>query len=229
MTAVEHFSNIPLFQGLALEERRRLFFSARRQSLKKGDVLFRKGSEGTTLYVIHKGRIKISVTSNTGDEVILAFFSEGDYFGEMALLDGMTRSADAMAVEPTELFALNQKDFTAFLQQNTSAILAVLKALSLRLRKTDDLLEDTCFLNISARFAKKLIELAELHGRPVDGAIQIEISFSQREFAGMIGASRESINKELRILKEKGLVTIMENKVYIHNLERLKKRTRRTK
>jgi CRP/FNR family cyclic AMP-dependent transcriptional regulator len=229
MTTLEDFSNVPLFQGLTLEERRRLFSSARRQSLKKGDVLFRKGSEGTTLYVIHKGRIKISVTSNMGDEMILAVFSEGDYFGEMALLDGMTRSADAMAMEPTELFALNQKDFTAFLQQNTSAIQAILKALSLRLRKTDDLLEDTCFLNISARFAKKLVELAELHGQPANDAIQIGISFSQSEFAGMIGASRESINKELRVLKEKGLVTIMGSKVYIHNLERLKKRTRQSR
>jgi len=227
MVALEFFSQVPLFKCLGVDDRRHLFSACRRISLKKGEILFRKGSEGTTLYVIRSGKIKISVTSSMGDEVVLAIFSEGDYFGEMALLDGLPRSADATAIEPSEVLALNQSDFTAFLQNNAAAVQAVLRALSLRLRKTDDLLEDTCFLNISARFAKKLVELTELHGEPAEDAIQIGICFSQRELAGMIGASRESINRELRMLKEKGLVTFSDNKVYIHNLERLKNRVRR--
>jgi hypothetical protein len=119
MTAAEYFSNVPLFQCLPLEDRRHLFASTRREHLKKGDVLFRKGSEGTALYVIHQGKIKISATSPAGDEVILAIFSDGDYFGEMSLLDGMPRSADATAIEPSELFALNQSDFNAFPSNST--------------------------------------------------------------------------------------------------------------
>lgn len=226
MTAAEYFSNVPLFQCLPLEDRRHLFASTRREHLKKGDVLFRKGSEGTALYVIHQGKIKISATSPAGDEVILAIFTDGDYFGEMSLLDGMPRSADATAIEPSELFALNQSDFNSFLQQHPATVSAILKALSQRLRKTDDLLEDTCFLNISSRFAKKLVELAERHGHFTHNTIRIGTGFSQRDLAGMIGASRESINKELRILKEKGMVTIADNTVYIHDLERLKKRIR---
>jgi CRP-like cAMP-binding protein len=124
------------------------------------------------------------------------------------------------------LFALNQSDFNAFLQQHPAAVSAILKALSQRLRKTDDLLEDTCFLNISSRFAKKLVELAERNGHFTHHTIRIGTGFSQRDLAGMIGASRESINKELRVLKEKGMVTIADNTVYIHDLDRLKKRIR---
>jgi len=229
MVTVEYFSNVPLFQCLAPEDRRQLFSVAIRQSMQKGDVLFRKGTEGNILYVIHKGKIKISVTSRLGEEMVLAIFSEGDYFGEMALLDGMTRSADATAIEPSELFALNQTDFTDFLAKNPTAVQAILRALSLRLRKTDNLLEDTCFLNISARFAKKLIELAELHGLPDQEAIRIGVRFSQRELAGMVGASRESINKELRVLKEKGLVTVSNNHLCLHDLERLKRRVRQAR
>jgi CRP-like cAMP-binding protein len=216
--------NIPLFHTLSSEDRKRLASSIRRQSIKKGEILFRKGSEGTTLYVIIQGKIKIALPSMLGDEVVLALFSDGDFFGEMALLDGMPRSADAIALEDSELYVLNQSDFVAFLNSNTDAIQAILRSLSQRLRKTDDLLQDTCFLNVSGRFAKKLLELAEENGRKVGDEIEFDIALTQTDLAKMVGASRESINKELRTLREKGLVSVQGNTICIHNLTRLKRR-----
>ncbi len=224
MNPEEFLQQIPLFHSLRTEDIQRLSSAIRTQSLKKGEVLFRKGSEGTVLYVIKKGRVKIVLPSRSGDEVIPAIFGETDFFGEMALLDGIPRSADAVAMEACELFVLSRSDFLAFLMENKNAIQSVLASLSMRLRRTDDHLEDTCFLNISARFAKKLIELAEANRPEDDGSLLINLDLTQSELASMIGATRESVNKEIRLLREKGLITTLGNRIRIINLERLQRR-----
>ena len=159
-----------------------------------------------------------------GDEVILAIFSRGDFFGEMALLDGMPRSADAVAVSSAELLVLDRSDFLSFLANNRNVIQCILSSLSMRLRKTDDHLEDTCFLQISERLAKRIIELAEVHGEPDGNGILINLDLKQRDLASMVGATRESVNKELRVLREKGLISIVGKKIRIFNLELLKRR-----
>ena len=224
MIEIDFLRHVPLFQHLSEDDRIRLAESIKLQRLKKGEILFNKGGAGDALYIIKKGRIKIFLSSHAGDEVLLTIFSEADFFGEMALLDGMPRSADAVAIEPTELLLLNRNDFISFLNHNSNAVQAVLQSLSQRLRRTDDILEDTCFLQISERFAKKLVELAMQHGRREGDVIFIDLSLTQKDMASMVGATRESINKELRALREKGLVSIQENMICIHNLERLKRR-----
>jgi len=224
MSPNQFIKQVSLFQSLNHDDIENLAGSLRLQSLKKGEVLFRKGSEGNALYIIKKGSIKIVVSSKLGDEVILVVFFEGDFFGEMSLLDGMPRSADAVALESAELLVLDGRDFLTFLKGNENAIRSILCSLSLRLRKTDDLLEDTCFLNISARFAKKLVELAEHHGRKEENSTLIDLDLTQKDLANMIGATRESINKELRTLREKGLVCTKESSIRIYNLDLLKRR-----
>lgn len=224
MTENYILKQIPLFQQLNDVDLTRLASSLSELHLEKGETFFRKGARGDALCIIKRGRIKISLSSGAGDEVILAIFSETDFFGEMALLDGKPRSADATALEPVDLLLLSRQDFISFLSANSNAMLAVLESLSQRLRRTDDLLHDTCFLHVSGRFAKKLVELALAHGRRDGDVIRINLGLTQKDMASMVGATRESINKELRVLREKGLVTIEENVICIHNLERLKRR-----
>lgn len=224
MKISDFLKSVPLFQHLTHDDRDNLCKLIKTHTLKKGEILFRRGSEGDTLYVVRSGKIKVSLLSSSGDEVVLAIFSEYDFFGEMALLDGLPRSADASAIEPTELMLLSRDDFLAFLNSKRSAIQAVLLSLSRRLRRTDDLLQDTCFLNISGRFAKKLVELAETHGEQEGDEVHIHLPLTQRELAGMVGATRESINKELRVLREKGLVSVQDDYIIINNMERLKRR-----
>jgi len=215
---------VPLFRTLQRKDIEDLSAAIGMQSVKKGDVLFRKGSEGTVLYIIKEGRIKIVLPSKDGSEVILAIFSETDFFGEMALLDGIPRSADAIALENCSLLVLNRGDFLSFLMKNKNAMQSVLASLSMRLRKTDDHLEDTCFLNISARFAKKLIDLAGTYSNESESMPLIDLDLTQSDLASMIGATRESVNKEIRLLREKGLITTTGGKIRICNLERLKRR-----
>lgn len=224
MTREEFIRQVPLFKELRPEDITILCESTRTIMLKKGEVLFRKDDEGTALYIIQQGSVKIVLPSVDGDEIIPAIFTRGDFFGEMSLLDGMPRSADAVAMEPCELLVLNRSNFLDFIKGNENVIQSILSALSMRLRRTDDLLEDTCFLNISARFAKKLVELAEEHGEQEGDLIFINLDLKQRDLASMVGATRESINKELRLLREKGLISMIGHQIQIFNIELLRRR-----
>ncbi|MCD6486004.1 MAG: Crp/Fnr family transcriptional regulator [Syntrophobacterales bacterium] len=217
---------VHLFQSLSPYDSEHLAASLKRRSLKKGEALFRKGDEGTSLYIVKSGSVKIVLPSDMGDEVAPAILSEGDCFGEMALLDGMPRSADVVALEPSELLVLNQKDFMAFLKGNEAAIQPILSYLSIRLRKTDDLLEDAYFLNISTRFARRLVELSGKYGyqKKEGDPVQIDLRLTQKDLASIVGATRESINKELKVLRERGLVGTKGNTLLILNPERLKRR-----
>lgn len=218
----EIIKQIPIFKTLSDSGLNDLVGSLRLKSLKQGQTLFWKGDEGTALYIVKKGTIKIVLPSIEGDEIIVTMFSEGDFFGEMSLLDGEPRSADAVAIEPSEVFILSRNNFLSFLQSNVNAIESILSLLSKRLRKTDGMLEDTCFLNISARLAKKLIELAESHGRTKGSEVLIDLSLTQKELGDMVGATRESINKELKLLRNKGLIVTEGSRIQILNIARLK-------
>jgi CRP/FNR family cyclic AMP-dependent transcriptional regulator len=217
---------VPLFKSFQPEDSRRIADLLKDHYLKKGSILFRKGDEGEALYMIIEGKIKISVTSRFGNEVILAVLSDGDFFGEMALLDGLPRSADAVANEDTHLLVLSRSEFLSFIIHNETAAMSIIFSLTQRLRKADDFLADTCFLNIGSRLAKKLLELAEIHGQQEGDTIQIKLVLTQSDLASMVGATRESINKELKKLRDKGLVTKQGRMLMIHNLERLKRRVR---
>ena len=142
----------------------------------------------------------------------------------MALFDGKPRSADALAMEPTKIYMLSRNDFLLFLQSNINAMKSILSQLTNRLRNTDDFLESTCFLSVSARLAKKLLDLTESYGQQDGDGVYIDLNLTQKELGDMIGSTRESINKELKILRDKGLIVMQENKIQIIDMTRLKRR-----
>jgi len=226
MAMVLLIKQIPLFGSLIPEEIESLAALLRRRSIKKGDILFQKGDEGTALYAILRGCIKIIVTTPVGDKITVAILNDGDFFGEMALLDGMPRSADAVALEETQLAVLDRNDFLMFLSQHEHAVRAILRTLSIRLRKTDDLLSEICFLSLSARLAKRLLELA--HGESADreDVSILTMRMTQKELSNLLGVSRESVNKELKTLRDKGIVSTARSKIVILDQERLKKRAK---
>ena len=228
MKPEEFLKRVVLFQSLGDDDRKKLAAVLKPRALKKGEILFRKGDEGNTFYLIRTGSVRIVLPSDMGEEVSPALLTEGDFFGEMALLDGMPRSADAVAMEPSELYALNRNDFLSFLKNNEAAIQAIFSVISKRLRKTDDLLEDACFLTISVRFARRLVDLAWQYGKTGADAssVRIDLRLTQKDLASMVGATRESINKEMRVLRERGLITTEGHELTIINMERLKMRAR---
>ena len=223
MSPLALLKQIPLFGTFQPADHEQLAGLLRRRNLKKGDVLFRKGDEGTALYIIIKGRMKITVPSKLGDEITLAILSPGNFFGEMALLDSLPRSADATAVEETLLYVLNRSDFLSFLIHNENAVRSILYALSSRLRKTDDFLTEVCFLNISARLARRLLEMSESLIHENKPGSSMELKLTQKDLASLLGTTRETINRELKILRDRGIVSTSRNLITIHNLELLKR------
>ena len=218
---------IPLFQALSETEIDNLSDSLRRVQVKQGQIVFRRGDEATGLYIVNKGSVKIVLNSKMGYEIIVAIFSEGDFFGEASLLDGEPRPADAISIVNSEILILARKDFMRFLNSDINAIKAILAVLTKRLKNSYDQIEDLCFLSISERLAKLIVELAKIYGKPdaknPKDCIFIDIALSQKEIGDMIGATRESINKEIKVLKEKSLIKMNGKYMTICNLERLKR------
>jgi CRP/FNR family cyclic AMP-dependent transcriptional regulator len=214
---------IPLFASLPEADQLHLVNLLRRENLRKGETLFRQGEVGTALYLILQGRIKISLSRQT-EAVTLAILGQGEFLGEMALLDGLPRSADAIAMEDSYLYALNRLDFLSFLANNVKAVRAVLSSLSLRLRRTDTLLAEMCFLNVSVRLAHKLVELAEAQRPDEKNPGEYTLKISQQELGNILGVTRESINKELKQLRDKGVVSTSRNFIRIHRIGALRKK-----
>jgi CRP/FNR family cyclic AMP-dependent transcriptional regulator len=197
---------IPLFAELATEELDGLGACLRRRRYRKGEVVFLQGDPGTSLYIIETGRVRIALSSPEGKEVVLALLGPADFFGDLALLDGEPRSADAVAHEPSELLLLLRDDFLQFLGAHPRATAGLLAVLSRRLRRNTLLLQDAAFLDVPGRLARVILELAQAEGRPDGNGVVITSRLTQTELAGMVGATRESVNKWLRSYERRGLI-----------------------
>jgi CRP/FNR family transcriptional regulator, cyclic AMP receptor protein len=183
----------PFFKDLDAALIDRLMAHAVTRKVTKGTVLFRKGDAGSRLYAVCAGAVRISVPSEQGQDAIFNLVPPGEIFGEIALLDGGERTADAVAIENSELMVIERRDFVPLLQQHPEVAMKVIEILCSRLRKTSEQVEDIVFLGLPHRLAKALLQL---HRRAGDARAKINIT--QRELSQMIGTSRESTNKQLR-------------------------------
>src|SRR5437667_10176303 len=170
-----YLKQVPLFAGLADEDIRGLMALAKRRTFRSGEVIFHREDPGQVLYVIKEGKVKISLISPDGQEISLVVFGKGECFGEIAILDGLSSSADAIAMEKVECYTLQRSDFHKAIMKNPKIAIQVMEVLSKRLRSTDQMVEDLIFLDVYGRVAKKLLELADTHGTKVENGIRIEI------------------------------------------------------
>ena len=215
---------VPFFSGLDAESLAELGAAARRRTFRAGEIVFHRDDPGQVLYVIRAGKVKIYITSQDGQEVSLAVFGPGDYFGELALLDGQPRSASAVAIEAVETFALQRTDFINAVMRHPRIAIQVMNVLSHRLRQTDAMIEDLLFLDVHGRVAKKLLDLAESHGTRTPEGIRIEMRLTQGELAAMVGASRESVNKVMGYFTDKQLITTDRYRITVTRLAELRRR-----
>ena len=216
--------NVALFAGLDADALLELAAVVKRRAFRPGEVIFHRDDSGQVLYVIREGKVKIYITSQDGQEVALAVFGAGDYFGELALLDGQPRSASAVAIESVETFALQRADFINAVMHHPRIAIGVMNVLSRRLRQTDAMIEDLLFLDVHGRVAKKLLELAELHGVRTPEGIRIDLRLTQGELAAMVGASRESVNKVMGYFTDKRFISTDKYKITIIRLAELRLR-----
>jgi CRP/FNR family cyclic AMP-dependent transcriptional regulator len=201
----------PFFSDFSPAIMERLVSRAVVRKVKKGTVLFRKADVGSSLYAVCSGTIRISVPSPHGKEAILNIFTAREIFGEIALLDGGVRTADAVATEDSELLVIDRRDFIPLVRENPDLALRLIELVCGRLRRTSDQVEDAVFLDLPRRLAKVLLEM---HSR-ASGEQAQTISITQRDLSQMVGASRESANKTLREWERKGWLKLRHRGVTI--------------
>ena len=212
----------PLFAGLTEREIDALIEVTRPHSLKPREELFHKGDEGSEVYLVVRGTLKALTTSVDGDDVVFSILSQGELFGEIAFLGTPRRTATVTAITESELLAIDRRDFLAFLKGHPDASIKLLSVLAERLKHVSELVEDTLFLNLPVRLAKKLVHYASIYGDEVEGGdIRINLKLSQEEWGDLVGATRESINKQMRAWTEQGLLSAEGGFVMIHRPELL--------
>ncbi len=217
---------IPLFSGFGPSEFESLEKCLVRRRYPGGQALFHMGDEGGSLHIIERGRVKVTIPSSSGEELILAILGAGDLLGELSLFDGKPRSATVQALEETETLCLHRKDLLALMRNRFDVVEKILEVLARRIRDTDMLLADKHFLDITSRLVKNILELGDTVGIREGGQVRFGVKITQKDLASMIGATRESINKQLKALRDQGLVRIRGGTIEILNRERLVQRAR---
>ena len=219
-----YLKSVTLFADLADEEIQELMSAVKRRMFRSGEVIFHRDDPGQVLYMIKEGKVKICIISPDGQEISLAVFGKGEYFGEFALLDGLPRSTDAIALEKVECYTLHRSDFHHAIMKNPKIAIQALEALTRRMRNTDAMVEDLIFLDVYGRVAKKLLELADSHGVKTDDGVRIDVRLTQQELASMVGASRESVNKVIGYFTEKDFISTDKHRITLHRITDLKRR-----
>jgi CRP-like cAMP-binding protein len=215
---------IPLFASLDADQVVALARGARRYRYDADETIFYQGDSGAAFYIILSGQVKVSVVSRKGQEAILVVLDAGEAFGEFALLDDQPRSATIEATRPTEVLALGKDEFRRLVHRMPDVALALITMLTRRLRDTDQLLQDAAFLGVGGRLAKRLLALMEAYGRPTLVGMELQLDLTQRDLAAMIGATRESVNKQLGIFRDRGIVAVDRRRITILRPEELRAR-----
>lgn len=215
------FEGHALFGKLPPEDLDALLLHARVERYPAGSEIFAIGSPGRSMMAILAGQVRISAPSPAGPDIVLTILQAGEVFGEIALIDGEDRTADATAIADCQLLVLDHRDFIPFLERRAELCILFLKLLCQRLRETDRQIVDAMFGRLDNRVAKALIRLAHNaapgHPRAASAALRI----SQQELAGMVGASRESVNKQLRGWEQAGVLRLGKRLIEIPDLAAL--------
>jgi CRP/FNR family cyclic AMP-dependent transcriptional regulator len=222
---VEYIKKIPLFKHLGDSQLKEIAARCKSAHYKKGDVIFQKTDLSTDMYIVNSGKLKALLIDEEGDEIVLAHFEKGAFFGELSLLDGKGRSATIVVEQDAELSILKKEMFFDILYKDPRIAIELMATLVDRLRKADEMIESLAFLEVGERLIKSLIE----HAAPVDGNVSSggylkAGKLTHKELAARIGSSREAVSKCLKVLMAKAIVKEADGNILIaHNaLERVK-------
>lgn len=196
----------PFFHPMRPEEIDEIIAFATERRFRRGTTVLSKGDPGSSLMAVLAGRIRIGTVAPDGKEVMLNTIGPGEIFGEIALLDGKPRSADAIAVEDTTVMVVERRDFLPFLLRHPALVETTLGVLCDRLRRTSLALEEIALFDLPARLARLLTKLAADYGRKTEAGMRIELKFSQTTLANLVATTRESVNKQLGVWRNAGVI-----------------------
>jgi CRP/FNR family transcriptional regulator, cyclic AMP receptor protein len=208
----------PIFCDLDPEALDQLCRYAKHATLKRGATIFSKGDPGNSLFAVISGTVKISISSADGRNAILNLIGAGEIFGEVAVLDGQARTADAIANTNCEIFVVDRREFLPFVRSQPVLAMKFIELLCTRLRWTSDQVEQVILQNLPGRLASALIRLTEKHKLAPGGRT---IAVTQQEISEMVGMTRESINKQLRVWATRNWVRLEHGAIVVLKAESL--------
>jgi CRP-like cAMP-binding protein len=202
-----------LFRGIGPREQAELFSRIRVHQFSAGETIFLKGSPGDNMLAVLSGSVRIGVDSPDGRGLVFAVLHSGDVFGEIALLDGKERTADAIAMSASSLAILDRRDVLSFLERYPIAWPYIVSVLCDHLRRTSDQLAEVALLQLPVRLARVLIRLMVQDSPSKPG--QYRIDLVQRELGELVGGTRESVNKSLRTWQDQGILVIKKGRIIV--------------
>lgn len=201
-------SSIPIFSQLTSAELDALLGISMTRAIGAREILFRKGDRGDELFAVMEGRVKATTPSAHGKEAVFSVMGPGEVFGEIALFDGRPRSATVEAIEPSRLIAIHRSDFLPFVDEHAGLALKLLAMVATRMRSLSGLVEDMLFLRVPSRLAKRLLVLSRIFGAAGARGPRIQLKLSAQDLGDLIGAPGESVERQLRLWVQEGLIAL---------------------
>jgi CRP/FNR family transcriptional regulator len=217
---LSHLRRVPFFAPLDDAELREVAELLVERSFARDQVVFAEDETSGFMYVVIEGRVKVSRWLPNGKELVLAFHPAGDFFGEMALLDGRTLPATVTAVAPTTILSLSRKRFERLLERPGFAR-ALLATLSSRCREAWHQIEILSYRNADARLRLALASLLRREGEPTAEGVRLPRRLGHRELASLAGVSRETATRAMRRLEESGAIVLQERRIVVPDPARL--------
>ena len=210
-------------QALALCAR-----NLRLRKFRRNETIFHQGDPGDSLFILERGSVKIVLPSPEGEEAaIIATLFRGDFFGELALIDGAPHSATAVALEPTQAQVLGRASFERLVDEEPGLRKALFAGLVAELRRLTGHVEELHFLDLPGRLARRLVRLARESQPAATGEVRLTWPYTQSDLAGMIGGTRQTVNRLLNEFADRGLIRFEKDSVVIPSLERLEQAAER--
>ncbi len=206
MKKIELLQSVALFWDLSEEELGYISQKMIARHYETGKFIFLEDSEGEQCFFVVQGSVKVTRLSKDGREVILAMLNEGEFFGEMALLDGESRSANVIALEETEVLTLNREDFLVVLHDYPQIAIQLLKEMADRLRKSDRQIASLSLSDAEKRIALCIIRFADEQGIIKRGQVSIPKMPIQQDIANMAGTSRETVSRAINLLEKEHFI-----------------------
>jgi CRP-like cAMP-binding protein len=215
---------VPLFARLPEKDVEAIASVTTTRTVKSREELFHKGDEGSQLYIVVSGRLKVITTSDEGDDLMFCVVEPGEVIGEVGLLIDRHRTATVRAMEASELIVIDRREFHSLLRTRPDVSIELLTVLAERVARVSEFLEDTHFLNLPVRLAKKLVDFAYQHGVDrSDDEVLIDVRLSQEEWGDLVGTTRESINKQFGIWSKEGIIALEKGSVVVLQRDELEK------
>lgn len=218
---ISFFKEVPLLCNLESYEFNQIAEVSIVKEFEKNKIIFYEQDQGTNLYIIVSGQVKIVVNSNDGREHILGFLKDKEFFGEISLLDGEPRSSTVIALEKVKVITINRNDFLKILRNNPDMTYKIILSLCTKLRWTDRHVSNLAFLSASGRVAKTITEMCESENNIENGKYIVNHKMTRQDFANIAGTSRETLTRIIMEFQDENILTSYRNKIIVHDKKRL--------